>query len=191
MLTVDTRRLRYNDSRNDEHRLETTFAMPHPPSPEPRSIIITPARLGDISAVARIQRESFRPGLAYSRFALAFLWLLPMTSFLVARDASTGDVLGNLITDRLHGNTRIINIAVAQQARRQGVGRQMLRELDRWCPEGDVMLSVEAENTGAQRLYEQEGYVRTTVSRDYYGAGRHGYVMKRPRRARATSITAP
>jgi ribosomal protein S18 acetylase RimI-like enzyme len=173
------------------HLLETTFVMSTPRSPAPRLIIVAPARLGDIAAVARIQRESFRPGLAYSRFALALLWLLPITSFFVARDASTGEVLGNLITDRLNGNTRIINIAVAPHARRQGVGRQMLREIDQCCPEGDVMLSVEVENTAAQRLYEQEGYVRTTISRDYYGAGRHGYIMKRPRRARATSITAP
>ncbi len=155
------------------------------------AIIVEPARFGDIAAVVRIQREAFRPGLAYSRFALTLLWLLPVTAFLVARDAETGEVLGNVITDHQHGNTRIVNIAVTSHARRRGIGRQMLRALDEWCPEGDIVLSVEAENTGAQRLYEQEGYVRTAISRDYYGSGRHGYVMKRHRQGRATSVTAP
>ena len=173
-------------------RPETTPAMQQPsPAPITQDVIIEPAGFGDITAVARIQREAFRPGLAYSRFALSLLWLLPVTTFLVARDPVSGDVLGNVITDRQHGNTRIINIAVARHARRRGVGRQLLRALDRWCPDGDIVLSVETENTGAQRLYEQEGYIRTAISRDYYGAGRHGYVMRRTRGAHATTLTAP
>ena len=155
------------------------------------SITVEPARFGDIVAVSRIQREAFRPGLAYSRFALALLWLLPVTTFLVARNPSTGEVVGNLITDRQHGNTRIINIAVAKDARRKGIGRRMLRSIDTFCTQGDVVLSVEVGNTVAQRLYEQEGYVRTAITRDFYGPGQHGYVMKRPRSARNTTITAP
>src|SRR5690606_7528753 len=123
---------------------------------EPREITIDTARFRDILPVAAIQRDAFRPGLAYSRFALTVLWLLPAATFLVARDAHTGEVLGNLITDRHRGNTRIVNIAVARHARRQGIGRQLLRVLDERCPEGDVVLSVEATNTSAQRLYEEE-----------------------------------
>lgn len=162
------------------------------PQPAPSSPVVSiePVRFADISTVARIQRESFRPGLAYSRFALVLLWLLPITTFLVARN-TTGAVLGNIITDRQQRNTRVINIAVASHARRQGIGRQLLQALDRFCPDGDIVLSVEAGNTGAQRLYEDQGFVRTAISRDYYGNGRHAYVMKRPRSAHATSLTAP
>lgn len=153
--------------------------------------MIAPARFRDLRAVARIQREAFRRGLAYSPFALGVLWLLPATTFLVARDPATGEVLGNLITDRYRGNTRIINIAVAKDVRRQGIGRQLIRYLDERCPEGDMVLSVEAENTSAQRLYEQEGFIRTAMMKDYYGIGHHGYTMKKPRRTQPASVTAP
>jgi ribosomal protein S18 acetylase RimI-like enzyme len=156
-----------------------------------RAVTVDPARLRDLRAVSRIQREAFRPGLAYSRFALVVLWLLPAATFLVARDAATGEVLGNLITDRHRGNTRIINIAVARDARRQGVGRQLLRDLDARYPVDDIVLSVEASNDAAQRLYEQEGFVRTAMTKDYYGAGNHGYTMKKTRYRRPASVTAP
>jgi ribosomal-protein-alanine N-acetyltransferase len=148
-------------------------------------------RFRDLSAVAHIQRDAFRPGLAYGRVALIVLWLMPAATFLIARDPATGAVVGNLIADRYRGNTRIVNIAVARDVRRQGVGRQMLRALDAWCPEGDVVLSVEEDNTTAQRLYEQEGYIRTAMTRDYYGPGRHGYTMKRHRHPQTVSVTAP
>lgn len=159
--------------------------------PGMRKVTIGKARLGDLRRVAAIQRQSFRPGLAYSLFSLVTLWALPITTFLVARDRNTGEVLGNLIADRHRSNTRIINIAVAKRARRQGIARQMLRALDEYCPAGDVILSVEASNTSAQQLYEAEGYVRTATTRDYYGPGDHGYTMKRIRRAHNTSVTAP
>ncbi len=164
----------------------------HQPPPQPnRRVVIEPVRFRDLSAVARIQRDAFRPGLAYGRFALIVLWLLPAATFLVARDPASGAVVGNLIADRFRGNSRIVNIAVAKDARRQGIGRQMLRAMDTWCPDGDVVLSVEADNTTAQRLYEQEGYIRTAMTRDYYGPGRHGYTMKRHRRPQQVSVTAP
>jgi ribosomal protein S18 acetylase RimI-like enzyme len=161
------------------------------PNHATREITIDTARLRDIPAVAAIQRDAFRPGLAYSRFALVVLWMLPVTTFLVARDADTGEVLGNVITDRYRGNTRIVNIAVAKHARRQGIGRKLLRVLDERCPDGDVILSVEADNDTAQRLYEDEGYIRTAITRDYYGRGRHGYTMKRSRHQHRVSLTAP
>ena len=156
-----------------------------------REITVDDVRFGDLAAVAAIQRGAFRPGLAYSRFALVVLWLLPSATFLVARDAHTDEVLGNLITDRYRGNTRIVNIAVVKEARRQGIGRQLIRMLDKRCPEGDIVLSVEASNVTAQRLYEEEGFVRTAVTRDYYGPGNHGYTMKKPRRSGPVSVTAP
>jgi RimJ/RimL family protein N-acetyltransferase len=36
-------------------------------------------------------------------------------------------------------------------------------------------------NTGAQALYEREGYVRDGLARDYYGTHRDGIWMKKVR----------
>lgn len=155
------------------------------------TVVVEPAGFGDLGAVAAIQRESFRPGLAYSRVALMLLWALPIATFLVARDSATGDIVGNVITDRYRGNTRIVNIAVARDARRRGSARQMLWAIDQQCPEGDIVLAVEESNLAAQRLYEREGYIRTSVNRDYYGVNNHGYTMKKVRRNRPVSVTSP
>lgn len=155
-----------------------------------RPVRIAPASFRDLAAVAAIQREAFRPGLAYGRFALGLLWGLPTTTFLVARDATTGEILGNVITDRIGGNTRIANVAVARRARRAGIGSALMREVEARCAHGDLVLAVQAENTAAQRLYLREGYVRTSISRDYYGPGQDGYMMKKARRG-STGITVP
>ncbi len=163
----------------------------HTPDHPELTVIVEPARFGDLRAIAAIQREAFRPGLAYSRVALALLWALPIATFLVARDAATSNILGNVITDRYRGNTRIVNIAVAMGARRRGIGRELLRALDQYCPEGDIVLAVEQRNITAQRLYEHEGYIQTAMIRDYYGVNNHGYTMKKVRRNLPGSVTSP
>lgn len=154
------------------------------------SVDITAAGFRDIPAVVNIQRESFRPGLAYGRFALIALRMLPMATFLVAKDTIRGDILGNIIADRQGNSTRIINIAVARQYRRQGVARQLIRSIDEACPQGDLVLAVEQVNEAAQRLYKREGFVQTHAMRDYYGQGHHGYTMRKVRGVRQTLISA-
>ncbi len=149
---------------------------------EPLSAPVTigPVRFRELRAVARVQRHSFRPGLAYNLSALMLLWLLPTATFLVARDARTGEVLGCCITDRQEGRVRIVNIAVIPPARRRGIATALLRRVAA-RPNGEIELIVEERNEGAQALYRREGFVRTGFARDYYGTGHHGIWMRRPR----------
>lgn len=154
--------------------------MSEPGSTNP-PFVIERARFRDLRAVAAIQRASFRPGLAYSWTSLTILWLLPPVHFLVARDATSGQVLGCCLSDRDKGDVRVINIAVAPAARRRSIATALLRQLDADMPAGDLTLTVEEQNTGAQLLYEREGFVRTGTARNYYGSGRHGIWMRRRR----------
>jgi ribosomal-protein-alanine N-acetyltransferase len=147
-------------------------------SDQPRAVTIARARLRDLRGVAAVQRRAFRPGLAYNLSALVLLWLLPTATFLVARDARTGAVLGCCIADREGGNVRIVNIAVDPDARRQGIGTALLRGVGEALPDGEIELIVEEHNEGAQALYRREGFVQTGFARDYYGIGRHGIWMR-------------
>ena len=150
-------------------------------------IRITPARLRDLRAVARIQRLAFRPGLAYGMSALLFLWSAPQSTFLVARDGSRGAVIGCVIADRHRGNVRIMNIATHPEHRRRGVARELLRAVERKDHVGDVVLMAEEWNTGAQALYASEGFTRAGFARDYYGRDRHGVWMRKQRQPGASA----
>jgi ribosomal protein S18 acetylase RimI-like enzyme len=134
----------------------------------------------DLRAVAAIQQASFRPGLAYGMTALGILRALPGAIFLVARTDAL-PVAGCVIGDRHRGNLRIMNLAVAPGARRQGVATALLRRIEHESPNGNVVLMAEEWNTGAQALYAREGYIRDGVARDYYGRGRNGIWMKKVR----------
>lgn len=150
----------------------------HGPAPAtPPDVVVERARLRDLRAVAAIQRESFRPGLAYRFSVLLTLWALPFVTFLVARRRSTGQVVGCMIGDRYRGEVRIMNIAVHPDARRQGIGRLLLRAIGDELPGGDLVLMVEEQNRGAQALYEAEGFTRTGFQRNYYGPNRNGIEM--------------
>lgn len=137
---------------------------------------------GDLGAIAAIQKASFRPGLAYGLSALAVLRVFPGVVFLVAH-TDAGPAAGCIIGDRHRGNLRIMNLAVAPSVRRQGVATALLRGIETAVATGDIVLMVEEWNTGAQDLYDHEGYLRNGVARDYYGIGRHGIRMKKQRTA--------
>ncbi len=147
------------------------------------ALAIGPARPSELLSLARLQGRAFRPRLAYGLGTVVALWLLPHVRFLVAR--LDGRVVGCAIGDRDNGNSRVINLAVDPDARRQGIGRALLRALEAALPKGDVLLMVEEENAGARALYEAEGYHRVGFARDYYGRGHHGIWMQKRRTAKA------
>jgi len=142
-------------------------------------LTIDRVRLADLRAVRRIQVASFAPKLAYSSGTLLLLWALPAARFLVAR---RGDhVVGCIIGDRQAGRARVVNIAVAPQARRQGVGEALLAALERALPAGEVILMAQVENHAARRLYTRCGYEEVGVANGYYGRGRDGVWMRKLR----------
>ena len=147
--------------------------------PDATDVAVGGVRPRDLRAVARLQQQAFRPALAYGFTTLTVLWLLPGVRFLVAR---RGDqVVGCAIGDRDGNDSRVINLAVDPAARRGGVGTALLRKLEVALPHGNLLLMVEAENSGAQALYRQEGYVPVGTANHYYGSGRNGIWMQKHR----------
>jgi ribosomal-protein-alanine N-acetyltransferase len=143
------------------------------------TIMVERVRLGEIFAVARLQRRCFRRSLAYRPTTLLMLYLWPRASFLVARAGR--EIVGCVIGDVHGGQSRVISICVDPDWRRRAIGTQLLSEIERRLPEGNMILMVEAGNTGAQQMYRDCGYLPVGESRDYYGRGRNGIWMQKTR----------
>ena len=91
-----------------------------------------------------------------------------------------GEVLGHALGWAVAGETQIHEVAVAPQARRRGLGRQLVEALCAACGPGPALLEVRASNTPALALYSACGF--TTVGRraDYYPDGEDALLMTRP-----------
>jgi ribosomal-protein-alanine N-acetyltransferase len=135
--------------------------------------------LSELGKVAKLQKRAFRPPLAYGYSTLLVLWALPHVRFLVARDGER--IVGCAIGDYQGGQSRVITICTDPTARRQGIGRSLLRALESALPKGSMVLMVEEGNTAAETLYRSEGYKAVGTSRDYYGRGLHGVWMQKQR----------
>ncbi|MFM9105310.1 MAG: GNAT family N-acetyltransferase, partial [Chloroflexota bacterium] len=119
------------------------------------------------------------PAAAPPPATLALMRSLPWVRFLVAR--REGAVAGCAIGDWHEGNSRVVNIAVDPGWRRQGVATALLAAIEAALPVGDMVLMVEADNPAAQALYERNGYLDAGPAANYYGPGRHGIWMRKPR----------
>ncbi len=140
---------------------------------------IEAARLSDLPSLARVQKRAFPPRLAYTLPTLLLLRALPWVRILVARRGD--EVVGCIIGDRVIEGGRVINLAVAPDARRLGVGTALMRAIEEALPEGDMILMVQSENSAARALYLGLGYVDDAEHLSYYGPGRPGIRMRKGR----------
>jgi ribosomal-protein-alanine N-acetyltransferase len=156
-----------------------TMPAAQPDRPARMPATIEPVTFRELRKVSKLQRRAFRPPLAYGIATLFVLWALPHVRFLVARDGDR--IVSCAIGDRHDQQSRVINICVDPESRRQGIATRMLRTLETELPIGDVVLMVEEGNPGAQSLYRQEGYVQVGLSHNYYGRGLNGIWMQKHR----------
>jgi ribosomal-protein-alanine N-acetyltransferase len=131
------------------------------------------AHAADANAIADMSRELIENGLR---------WRWTEQRVAVSINADDTNVLVARLDNRLAGfgimkygdQVAHLNLfAVAPAHRRSGIGRQLLRWLERCASvAGNVAISLEvrASNTGAQRFYESMGY-RTLVELPGYYQG--------------------
>ena len=83
---------------------------------------------------------------------------------------SDSNVVGFLAARTLAaGESEILNLAVAPEFRRQGIGRALLQA---WLEEfaGTVYLEVRASNEAAQKFYKSLGFAVVVVRPQYYSS---------------------
>ena len=94
------------------------------------------------------------------------------------------------------GEAQILNLSVVPDARRQGIGRELLRHFvddARWLHAGQIFLEVRASNVAAIALYQTEGFAPVARRLGYYpGTGadaprEDALVMRRALRDRSST----
>ena len=124
----------------------------------------------DFEAIYRLDQSCYRPGIAYSRYALGEFLSLPgarawvaeeekqLVAFLIARHVSRR--LGHIIT-----------LDVREDRRRQGVGTALLATAEDWLrSEGvtRVRLETAVDNGAAVGFWEKTGYIAVGRLPRYY-----------------------
>ena len=135
----------------------------------------------DFQSLWQLDQECFPPGIAYSRSELR--------GFLAAKTAETivvecdGRIVAFVLGWR-QGRTEghVITLDVTTSARRQGLGRRLMAELEgrlRAAGVKRVQLEAAVTNTLAIRFYERLGYRKVAELRGYYGPGLHAWRMQK------------
>lgn len=129
----------------------------------------------------KLDQECFPSALAYSRSELrAFLSQKTAQTIVAERDGRVvGFVLG---WRRSQVDGHVITLDVTASARRQGVGRRLLTELEaRFRAAGvrRVQLETSVSNTSAIAFYEGLGYRKASRLAGYYGPGLHAWRMEK------------
>lgn len=143
---------------------------------------IRPAEEGDLARILELQAaspEAAQWTLAQCRAALTGGGPLRL---LVAE--CQGRVAGMIVVrGPIAGESEILNLAVAPENRRNGIGRALMREA---CDESaDLYLEVRRSNLVGLAFYRAFGFEETGRRKDYYENPREdAIVMKLPRRAR-------
>lgn len=134
------------------------------------SVVIRDADLDDLEAIMRLETETFVSD-AWSRDVMAAELAAPHTLYLAA--VSGTELVGYAGLSASTGSTQadIQTIAVDPTHRRLGIGRVLLQHLiaaARARSVTEVLLEVRADNPGAQKLYELNGFTAIAVRPRYY-----------------------
>jgi len=137
------------------------------PAPTP---VLRRATPDDLDAIMALEQATF-PADAWSRATMAAELTGPHGYYLVV-DADTGiDGYAGLLAPEGAGQADIQTVAVAEHARRRGIGRALVTALldeARRRGAAEVFLEVRADNPGAQALYASLGFEPIAVRPEYY-----------------------
>ena len=148
-------------------------------------------RQPDFETLWRIDQQCFAPGISYSRVDLATYVRRPKAFAIVAESrpaaespaSPSGSIVGFIVAEGGGGSSgHIITIDVLPQARRTGVGSQLLQGAEERlrsarCP--SVILETAVDNRAALAFYKTHEYnVVRTIPR-YYSDGVDALVLKK------------
>jgi [ribosomal protein S18]-alanine N-acetyltransferase len=133
------------------------------------SVEIRRLRLPDLHHVEAIERRSY--ATPWSRSMFAGEVAKPSSICLGAFDPEDGTLLGYAVVSRYVDAWHVMNVAVAPEARRQGIARALLQQLFELTggeARRGYTLEVRVSNAAAIHLYESAGFKARGIRRGYY-----------------------
>ena len=130
-------------------------------------MMIEPMNASHVSQIAQLEKRCFTD--PWSEKSIASELENPLSLWLVAVDG--GQLIGYVGSQTVLGETDMMNLAVAPEARRQGTGRALVLALvDALTEKGShsLMLEVRVSNTPARTLYESLGFSQVGRRPKYY-----------------------
>ena len=130
-------------------------------------MMIEPMNASHVPQIAQLEKRCFSD--PWSEKSIASELENPLSLWLVAVDG--GQLIGYVGSQTVLGETDMMNLAVAPEARRQGTGRALVLALvDALTEKGShsLMLEVRVSNTPAQKLYESLGFSQVGRRPKYY-----------------------
>ena len=130
-------------------------------------MMIEPMNASHVPQIAQLEKRCFSD--PWSENSIASELENPLSVWLVAVDG--GQLIGYVGSQTVLGETDMMNLAVAPEARRQGTGRALVLALvDALTEKGShsLMLEVRVSNTPAQKLYESLGFSQVGRRPKYY-----------------------
>lgn len=138
-------------------------------------------RRSDFESMWELDQQCFEPGISYSRSELrAFLSRKTAETIVAERQGRVVAFVLGLRRGPTEGH--VITLDVAASARRQGVGRRLLAELERRFRAAGarrVLLETAVANTSAIAFYERLGYRKVARLAGYYGPRLHAWTMEK------------
>jgi ribosomal protein S18 acetylase RimI-like enzyme len=139
---------------------------------------ILPASLLDLGSLQQIERACFDHD-AWPILDLIAVLTYPDVERLKA--IVEGHMVGFVAGDRRgeQGFSWIATVGVLPEYQRRGIGRALLEACEAKLPAPRIRLCVRTGNGGAIRMYEQVGYQRVDIWRNYYKDHGDALVMEK------------
>lgn len=137
----------------------------------------------DFNQVLEIERECFKQPYTSKELEYEF-YENPVNKIIVAED--NGKIVGFIDFLITFNSSTIMQVAVTGSHRKQGIGTNLLKEMEKSFPKEiqdlveTITLEVRESNDSARKMYEKNGYETVTIKKAYYKDGENAvYMLKR------------
>lgn len=152
-------------------------------SSTPQNDTMFQAGLGDLDALYALERSCFESSEVFSRRQMRYLLQCRRCGFFAIR--RNGCIVASVVVlvrqTRRGLLGRIYSLAVHEEYRGQGLGRELMSGCLGYLRNHRVeavILEVRSKNIPAIRLYESTGFHRVACVNDYYGPGQDAWKMR-------------